>query len=83
MSDLALYLDGNGRSRGDRQNGSEGTFTRSARSGTQQNAGPADVDAGFILTLSDVLARMGLELKRDTAPVEIYRIEHIEKPSAN
>jgi uncharacterized protein (TIGR03435 family) len=81
ISDLALYLDGTDDRAVIDRTGLKGLYTISTER-YQQNAAPADVDAG-LPTLSDVLARLGLELKRDTAPVEVYRIEHIEKPSAN
>jgi uncharacterized protein (TIGR03435 family) len=84
MSDLARYMD-NGIT-GDRpvidRTGLKGLFTINTTAYQGTNTRPDSPDSE-LPTFSELLARMGLELKPDTAPVEIYRIEHIEKPTAN
>jgi len=59
---------------------------RSLRLGPAPAAGAKGEAGGYIADLPDiftVFARMGLKLEAQKAPVEIFEITHIEKPSGN
>ena len=59
---------------------------RSLRLGPAPAAGAKGEAGGYIADLPDiftVFARMGLKLEAQKAPVEIYEIAHIEKPTVN